>query len=464
MRFLPAISRPLLLSCLFALGVTDSPVLWAQAVLENPQPGSFQSGIGVVSGWACEAERVEVEVNGVRLRAAYGTTRGDTRDSCGDEDNGFGLTFNWNLLGDGLHTVRAFTDGVEFATVTFTVTTLGTEFLRGVLAQYTLSGFPQAGTSTIVRWQESLQNFVIASVNSDQGGGHTAGNRAVLENPQPGSFQSGIGVVSGWACEAERVEVEVNGVRLRAAYGTTRGDTRDSCGDEDNGFGLTFNWNLLGDGLHTVRAFTDGVEFATVTFTVTTLGTEFLRGASGEFTLLDFPEVGTNVIVRWQESAQNFVIARAERYTTAPRVAGDWDVELQFLSNDCPFLTVPGDLPTRLSTTLKIDQQQTRITGIAGENSYSGTVNARGDLSLSRDVADLVEGPSCSLGVSDGFAGNFLTGQLAFSIVVVELAGDCDGVPAACAAEYVGTIRRAGVTASHRGTGDVAGAAKGAAE
>ena len=26
----------------------------AQAFLENPQPGSFQSGIGVISGWVCD--------------------------------------------------------------------------------------------------------------------------------------------------------------------------------------------------------------------------------------------------------------------------------------------------------------------------------------------------------------------------------------------------------------------------
>ena len=52
-------------------------------------------------------------------------------------------------------------------------------------------------------------------------------------------------------------------------------------GRADVGFGLLFNWNLLGDGEHTVRALADGVEFARATFTVTTLGDEFVRGASG---------------------------------------------------------------------------------------------------------------------------------------------------------------------------------------
>jgi len=71
---------------------------------------------------------------------------------------------------------------------------------------------------------------------------------------------------------------------------------------------LTFNWNLLGDGLHRVRAFADGTQFADVTFSVATLGTEFLTGRSGGCTVSNFPQTGTNVSVRWEESLQNFVI------------------------------------------------------------------------------------------------------------------------------------------------------------
>ena len=47
-------------------------------VLENPAPRSFQSGISVISGWVCEAGRVEVELDGEhRLVAASGTSRAD---------------------------------------------------------------------------------------------------------------------------------------------------------------------------------------------------------------------------------------------------------------------------------------------------------------------------------------------------------------------------------------------------
>ena len=78
--------------------------------LENPGAASPQSGIGLISGWVCEAEEVEIEIETargttVRQEAAYGTERLDTAAECGDTDNGFGLLFNWNLLGDGEHEV-----------------------------------------------------------------------------------------------------------------------------------------------------------------------------------------------------------------------------------------------------------------------------------------------------------------------------------------------------------------------
>ena len=126
-----------------------------------------------------------------------------------------------------------------------------------------------------------------------------------MENPQPGSFQSGIGVISGWVCDANQIEIEFDNNaanRWQAGYGTRRTDTQGVCGDTDNGFGLLFNWNLLGNGTHTVRVLADGVEFANATVTVTTLGQEILRGASGEYTVTDFPEVGSSTVIRWQES------------------------------------------------------------------------------------------------------------------------------------------------------------------
>ena len=137
--------------------------------LENPRADSVQSGIGVISGWVCEAEQIEIEfahgtTGAVSLwTAGYPTSRGDTRAVCEDEGaNGFSLLFNWNLLGAGRHTVRALADGAEFARHTVTVATVSDEnFLRGRQGDFVLPHFPQAGQETTIRWEESLQNFVI---------------------------------------------------------------------------------------------------------------------------------------------------------------------------------------------------------------------------------------------------------------------------------------------------------------
>ena len=79
--------------------------------------------MGVISGWVCAASLVEVAIAGLPAQGAgYGTERLDTQAVCGDADNGFGLLFNWNLLGDGEHEVVAVVDGVELAQATVTVT------------------------------------------------------------------------------------------------------------------------------------------------------------------------------------------------------------------------------------------------------------------------------------------------------------------------------------------------------
>ncbi|HPF57309.1 MAG TPA: PhoPQ-activated protein PqaA family protein [Candidatus Competibacteraceae bacterium] len=289
-----------------------------RAYLESPQQSSFESGIGLIRGWVCNANTVEMQIDdGERHQVAYGTTRKDTVEVCGDDDNGFGYTFNWNVLGAGTHRLRAFADDREFANVTFNVTALGEDFLRGVSGEYVLQDFPQANASVTVRWSEPHQNFVIAGASqnsiSAQAGVAVplASPSAYLESPQQGSFESGIGLIRGWICEANNVTVQINDGELQqVAYGTTRKDTIGVCGDDNNGFGYTFNWNALGTGTHRLRAFVDGMEFASVSFNVTTLGVEFLQGVSGQYSLPDFPHDGQSVVVQWAEPHQNFVISK----------------------------------------------------------------------------------------------------------------------------------------------------------
>ena len=286
--------------------------------LENPGRDSFQSGIGVLSGWVCEAGVVEIELNGVPQEAAYGTERVDTAGVCGDTDNGFGLLFNWNLLRDGEHEVVALVDGVELGRATVTVTTLGMEFVRDVTGTCEAEDFPMVGETVTLEWQQTSQNFVIAE-GAAPAGADRAGIAGVgyLENPGANSFQSGIGVISGWVCAADAVEIAIGDLALQGAgYGTERLDTEDVCGDTANGFGLLFNWNLLGEGEHAVVAYVDGEELGRATVRVTTVGEgaeeEFLRGAEGECVVEDFPMPGETVTVEWQQNSQNFVITAIE--------------------------------------------------------------------------------------------------------------------------------------------------------
>ena len=70
-----------------------------------------------------EVSSVEIEFNNTtRISAEYEIKRRDTTSVCGDDKNGFDLSFNnWSLLGKGTHTVRALADGVEFDSARFTV-------------------------------------------------------------------------------------------------------------------------------------------------------------------------------------------------------------------------------------------------------------------------------------------------------------------------------------------------------
>ena len=61
-----------------ATGAYTLQVTFVPGFLENPGANSFQSGIGLISGWTCDAEEVEIVLNGEPQEAAYGTARLDT--------------------------------------------------------------------------------------------------------------------------------------------------------------------------------------------------------------------------------------------------------------------------------------------------------------------------------------------------------------------------------------------------
>ena len=143
-----------------------TPLAPSRGALENPRPGSAKSGVGVISGWVCEADTVVVDIDAGRFRfpVVYGTGRGDTQAVCGDTHNGFVTLVNWNLVGAGSLRIRVLADGVEIATTSFTVATFGQEWLQGASGTYDLPNFPQAGDTTVIEWEESSQNFVIRTV------------------------------------------------------------------------------------------------------------------------------------------------------------------------------------------------------------------------------------------------------------------------------------------------------------
>lgn len=129
-----------------------------------------------------------------------------------------------------------------------------------------------------------------------------------LEIPSQGDTLSGIGVISGWKCEAEgEITVQVDDANpLPTLYGLSREDTEETCGDTDNGFVTYFNWGLLGDGTYTVAALDNGVKFDSSKVKVATFGEEFVQDAApGPFTILDFPSLGEKAEFVWNTSTQH---------------------------------------------------------------------------------------------------------------------------------------------------------------
>jgi len=140
----------------------------ATGFLENPQPRSYQSGIGVISGWHCTATRVQVQIDDFPpLDAGTRTERNDTASVCGRADTGFSLLFAYSLLDPAKrHRIVAFADGVEFARADdFHVASLGVDYLTGVSATAKVLNFPRPGVMASLVWTEDVQNFTLRSTS-----------------------------------------------------------------------------------------------------------------------------------------------------------------------------------------------------------------------------------------------------------------------------------------------------------
>src|SRR5262249_30977388 len=115
--------------------------VWAQSNVENPTANSTQSGLSLISGWDCNASKIEVMIDSLAaVQIPYGTPRGDAQTTCGGKLNtGFSVLINWNNLGDGPHVVKVLADGRQIASIPVTVITFGTSFLRGASHTVTTS-------------------------------------------------------------------------------------------------------------------------------------------------------------------------------------------------------------------------------------------------------------------------------------------------------------------------------------
>ncbi|CAH1386607.1 hypothetical protein [Candidatus Nitrotoga sp. M5] len=290
-----------------------APLPNSASALEIPGPGSFNSGVGQISGWSC-AGPVTVSIDGKPpVETSYGSARGDTAGVCGGKvDNGFILLTNYNLLGAGAHTAQILVNGVPAGNaVQFNVTVPAGEFLVGASGGCTAVNFPNTGLATALKWQQGTQNFAITSnVNLPQIT-PLPDSTSALEIPGPDSFNSGVGQISGWSC-AGPVTVSIDGKPpVATSYGSSRGDTAGVCsGKVDNGFILLTNYNLLGPGAHTAQILVNGApRGAPTSFAVSVPGgVEFLTGASGGCTVSNFPSVGRSTVLNWQQSIQNFSI------------------------------------------------------------------------------------------------------------------------------------------------------------
>ena len=168
------------------LAACEAPVeIDSRGAFENPADGGVRSGIGVISGWVCAAEEVEIVIyRGGRiveeLTAAYGTSRPDVpqNSSCRNANAGFGMTYNFNHLPEGEYTIKAFVGDDELRVndqgdteATFEVVHLvdafpdSNNFLTNLPdGECRAPDFPVRGETTLLKWEQSLQNFVIHNV------------------------------------------------------------------------------------------------------------------------------------------------------------------------------------------------------------------------------------------------------------------------------------------------------------
>ncbi len=267
-------------------GVAFSQTGNGRAILENPAPDSHQSGVSVISGWACDAESIVIEIDDMSFTAAYGTVREDTQEVCGDTDNGFSLLWNWNNLGDGVYAVQAFIDGVPFARSSVTVTTFGDEMLGDEEKADFTQEFVQAALD---RYDSEGREETIAYYNSS----------ASIEGEWYVFITDENDLYIAHPTAPEWVGLDVK--------------TRPGSDGSESGPGIA-EATEAGHWVHyTVSNPASGEEEPKHTWVIRHDGLIFASGYYGppnfqEYELSDFPDAGSKSTLQWSHPLQNFVI------------------------------------------------------------------------------------------------------------------------------------------------------------
>ena len=160
------------------------PEMEMKGVLEIPSPSAYASGIGIISGWVCDADHVEAiirdpngeEVDISPVSLPYGSERLDTENVCGDTHNGFAAVMNWQRLKPAKgYTIEVFADGSQISSYTFhiggfgKIPGFGEDFLRiGFPPKYLLVGFPHSDYDTLIIWQNEQQGFAVIKTQPTQ--------------------------------------------------------------------------------------------------------------------------------------------------------------------------------------------------------------------------------------------------------------------------------------------------------
>jgi len=147
---------------------------------ESPASDELVSGISLIRGWACQETggigTIKYQIDdGDIAPLPYGSVRADTESTCSTTSNivprgvnhGYGGIVNWNIYPAGIHRFRLWVDGALTTDHEFEIAKTKAAFQKGLSAETTVENFPTQNSSSVLRWSEADQNFILVNIQSD---------------------------------------------------------------------------------------------------------------------------------------------------------------------------------------------------------------------------------------------------------------------------------------------------------